>query len=127
MTQNDPSASSGAAISAESPHGETPALDRCICDFESFDYDADDGAYRVLYDPEDVAPSTAVISAVAALTDTDPLDIEPLHSAIDPDALDTIATDQPAEGDLKVTFNLDSHAVTVKSSGSLQIRSALSE
>ncbi|MHC3439783.1 HalOD1 output domain-containing protein [Natrialbaceae archaeon A-gly3] len=35
-------------------------------------------------------PVTAVIEAVAKATDSDPLDLPPLHDAIDPDALNTL-------------------------------------
>lgn len=128
MAQNDPPASSDAATLAAPPsQGDTLARGRSVCEFESFEYDVDDNAYRVLYDREDVPPSTAVVSALAVLTDTDPLDIEPLHSTVDPDALDTVATDQSREEGLEVTFHLDGHVVTVENSGCLQIRSALSE
>jgi hypothetical protein len=36
----------------------------------------------------DESPSMAVVSAVAAATNTDPTEIEPLYESIDPDALD---------------------------------------
>lgn len=36
------------------------------------------------------APANAVIEAVAEATDSDPLDLPPLHEAIDPDALNTL-------------------------------------
>nr|WP_161605563.1 HalOD1 output domain-containing protein [Natronorubrum sulfidifaciens] len=35
-------------------------------------------------------PSMAVVSLVAAVTDTDPLELEPLYNAVDPEALDSL-------------------------------------
>ncbi|AEH37823.1 HalOD1 output domain-containing protein [Halopiger xanaduensis] len=37
---------------------------------------------------DDEAPSTGVVKATAILTDTSPLDLEPLYDVIDPDHLD---------------------------------------
>lgn len=38
-------------------------------------------------------PSTAVVDAVASITDTDALDLDPLYSVIDPDHLDGLVED----------------------------------
>lgn len=40
--------------------------------------------------------SEAVVAAVAELTDSDPLSLEPLYHAVDPDALDALLQDEGA-------------------------------
>lgn len=101
----------------------THNLDRSICDFESFEYHPGENTFRADYDHEDAPPSTAIVSAVAVASDTDPLDIEPLQSLIDPDALDSLVTSQTTtEGDFRMTFEYHDHEVTASSYGTLQIR-----
>lgn len=122
MAQNDPSNSpeTTATADAHSTRDEF-APNRSFCSFESFDYDAEESTFRILSDPDDVAPSTAVISALAAISDTDPLEIEPLYTGIDPDALDSLVSKKPATGDVEIAFHLHGHSVRVKSSGSIEI------
>lgn len=122
MPPNDPSNS----IDTRPPATSSPAPDsfapgRIFCEFESFDYDADEGAYRVLYDPNAVDPSTAVVSALAAISDTDPVEMDSLHTAVDTDCLNSIASMQPATGDVEIAFQLHGHSVRIKSSGSIEI------
>lgn len=52
------------------------------------DRDQRTGTYRVR--PDDLTPSTAIVMAVAAITDRDENEIEPLSSVISPDALDAL-------------------------------------
>lgn len=47
--------------------------------------------YRVQIDPSSgQRPSTAIVEAIAALTDIDPLELEPLGDQIDPEHLDEL-------------------------------------
>lgn len=109
--------------------GATPdPLDSDICSFESLEYHSDEDVYRADFDADVVAPSMAVIGAVSAVAGTDPLHIEPLHSTIDPDALDTLFADQKGgEGDLHAQFTLEGYSVTLSSYGSVTVRSSLVE
>lgn len=43
-------------------------------------------------------PSTTVVEAVATATETDPNELEPLYSAVDPDALDALFADTGTPG-----------------------------
>lgn len=67
----------------------------------------------------------AVISTVATVAETDPMDLEPLYSAVDPDALNALfespATDASRD-DIRVTFAFHGHEVTVYSSGVITVR-----
>jgi hypothetical protein len=52
-------------------------------------------------------PSTTVVEAVAAATETDPNELEPLYSAVDPDALDALFADtgtRRAAGHIEFTY-----------------------
>lgn len=89
---------------------------------ETVAIDADRGTYRTSFEYRTEAPSTAVVSTVAAVTGTDPLALEPLYSAVDPDALDALVEHTvtgAATGDVHVTFTLHDHEVTVHSYGSI--------
>lgn len=66
------------------------------------DVDADTDEIRLTLD-EQPAPSVAVVEAVAEATDVDPVNLPPLHDAIDTDALDTLFTDR-ADGVLAFEY-----------------------
>ena len=62
---------------------------------------------RVSYDiDEDEAPSEVVVRAVAAVTNTAPLDLRPLYDVVDPDYVDRAlrATDGAADAELSFTY-----------------------
>lgn len=67
--------------------------------------------------------SDTVVTAVADAKDVDPLDVEPLHSAIDPDALDSMF--QPRIGtpptSLELTFRLDGCEVVAHADGEVVV------
>ncbi|WP_418281497.1 HalOD1 output domain-containing protein [Halorubrum sp. DTA98] len=76
-----------------------------------------------MFDAEIVEPSTAVVGAVATVAGNDPLDIEPLYSTVDPDALDALFDRRkPVVGDLHTRFTLDGYDVTLSSYGSVVVR-----
>ncbi|MFC4542701.1 HalOD1 output domain-containing protein [Halosolutus amylolyticus] len=69
---------------------------------------------------DDRRPSTAVIDLLARVEGVDPLDLEPLYSAIDPDALDALC--QSGSGFDSIEFTYGDHAVTVAATdGELEI------
>lgn len=52
--------------------------------------DSEPKAFLAEYEPNRDSPSVAVVASVASVLGKDPLELEPLSSAIDPDALDTL-------------------------------------
>lgn len=125
MPQNDPSNPIDSTLAADASAPQTAlAPERTLCPFESFEYDAGEDAYRVQFDSDAVAPSTAVVSALAAISDTDPIEIEPLYAAVDPDVLDSIVSRQPPTGDVELAFPLHDHSVRVESTGCIEITPA---
>lgn len=83
-------------------------------------------AVRGEFDWSETVPSTAVVEVVASASNRDPMSIEPLYDAIDPDALDTIVADAEtrADGDVTVEFTFDGYEVTVSTDGSVLVRPA---
>jgi len=86
--------------------------------------DSEDDAYRTTFDSS-TPPSIAVVEALSTVMGEDPTGVGPLYSAIDPDALDALfrRTDE-TQGDGRVTFALDGRAVTVWTSGVVEVRDA---
>lgn len=68
--------------------------------------------------------SVAVVNAVADARGVDPLNLGPLHDAVDPDALDAIFSSTGATEwtDVQVTFRLDGTEVTVRGTGEVVVR-----
>ncbi|WP_226041435.1 HalOD1 output domain-containing protein [Natrinema sp. DC36] len=93
------------------------------CELESVEYDADEGVYRAIYRFNDASPSIAVVNAVAAVSNMDPLNMEPLYSTVDPDALDSVTTPSETTGDdFRVVFEFHDCEVAVSSTGSLKVQ-----
>ena len=70
-----------------------------------------------------VTPATAVVELVAEATDADPTDLDPLHGAVDTDALNRVV--EPSEpdttGSLRVSFSYQEFFVVVRQSGRITL------
>lgn len=67
--------------------------------------------------------SAAVVSAVAALTDTEPTSMEPLYGTIDADALDTLfepTVGEEKRGPERITFTYQGCDVVVSGDGTVK-------
>lgn len=70
------------------------------------------------------SPSLRVVDAIAAVTDTDPLELDPLYSVVDPEALDQLF--QSNTGLVgSVEFEYESHTVAVRSDGTVSVDGAV--
>lgn len=58
----------------------------------SITYDAETDTYHSAYGSRTESVCLAVISTVAAVSDTDLTDMEPLNSTVNPDALENVVT-----------------------------------
>ncbi|OVE83619.1 HalOD1 output domain-containing protein [Natronolimnobius baerhuensis] len=68
------------------------------------------------------SPSLRIVDALAAVTDTDPLDLDPLYNVVDPEALDQIVNSDGDQVDhLSVQFVYDGHDVQVRGDGSIAV------
>lgn len=82
-----------------------------------------DGTIHHQFDWSNVPPSTAVVETIADAAGCDPVDINVLHDAVDPDALDTLLqaeTDTDSEA-THVSFIYAGFDVVLRSDGTLLI------
>lgn len=74
-------------------------------------------------DPESIV--AGIVDAVSTVADIDPVEMEPLYSTIDPDALSRLLRRpngaQPRQGDIKVCFEILDLEVTVWSYGRIHV------
>ena len=97
---------------------------RSIDPREVLAYDADTETYRALFDSEKETIGEAILSIVAAVSGTDPLELPSLHSVLDTEAVDRVieswATGS-STGDLHVSFTFADCDVTVHSYGLIAV------
>lgn len=100
MCDSNPPAQSG-AVDAD---GHTPATAG----------DTQSPLGRHHFDPLEDDPSIAVVEAVADAADTDPSDLQTLHAAVDPDALDALLSSTALRGEFcRLTFHYAGYEVSV--------------
>ncbi|MXV62953.1 hypothetical protein GS429_12915 [Natronorubrum sp. JWXQ-INN-674] len=68
--------------------------------------------------------SLSVIEALADELEADPVDLEPLYHAVDPEALDQLFQ-RGSTGEARVTFTYEAHEVEVRSDGTVLIDGAV--
>lgn len=123
MTDEDPATHSNVSNPSAPSQSPSPSLEQSLCNFESFEYHDDENAFRAIYSRDDESPSSAIISAVAVASDTDPLEMDPLHATVDPDALDVLlAPRRAAVGDFHIALEYQGYEVAASSYGSLKIK-----
>jgi hypothetical protein len=70
----------------------------------------------------EVSVCEAVTEAVAHAAGVDPIEVEPLYSVLDPDALEALVRPRPTDGgEVTVAFPLDDYHVTVWSGGRIHV------
>jgi hypothetical protein len=84
----------------------------------SMTFQQDTGVSRFEYDQETTPPSMAVVVALSEAMAVDPSELEPLHTTVDTDALDTLArVRDTTNGDVNITFSHEGRRITVHSYG----------
>lgn len=63
--------------------------------------------YHSIEITEGEQPSEVVVRAVSAVTNTPPLELDPLYGVVDPGALDTIFRMREGSPDAEMTFRFD--------------------
>lgn len=79
------------------------------------------GSNAVSFDPSDPdQPSAAVVEVLAAAKDADPLELEPLHRYVDPDALNRLVdSGGPRDARTTVTLSVDGYEVRIEGTGTV--------
>ncbi|MFP9192183.1 HalOD1 output domain-containing protein [Natronosalvus vescus] len=73
------------------------------------------------------SPVVAVVAEIAAATGTDPLELPPLSSAIDPDALNALFASRPITTVQRVTFQYAGYEVVVDGDGDVRLDPGLED
>lgn len=84
-------------------------------------FDDEENKYRLAFDPSTDDTSLAVIAAAAAALRTDPIDLNPLHSAIDPSALDELIESSDADSNCHLSFEFCGFRITITTTGVLEL------
>lgn len=103
---------------------QTPLAGAGIADtLQPVGSDADEGVYRTQYDRTRDSTSLAVVVAVARASNKDPIDLSPIGSSIDTDALDSLFTGPTTigEGCTRTTFCYEGFEVTVFGEGLIEV------
>lgn len=82
------------------------------------------GRNAMISSAQDESASEAVVAAVAQHTGTDPISLEPLYTAVDPDALDALfGFGRPGvdRSSTRVTFTYCGCEVTVSGDGTVRV------
>ncbi|USZ68029.1 hypothetical protein NGM10_15010 [Halorussus salilacus] len=101
---------------------DTPPLPNGV----EIEHDEAAGVYRLRHDWTcDEPMSTVVVVALASVSETDPLELDPLRDVLDPDALDELFSPTRRDADRdsgRVEFSLSDHRVVVDATGHVEIR-----
>jgi hypothetical protein len=89
---------------------------------EAVEYFQRSGTVRTQFDQEKTPASIAVIATLGEVLDTDPVELDPLHSTVDPDELDALVrTRNRTNSGPHVTFMHEGHSITIHSYGAATI------
>ncbi|MFC4542489.1 HalOD1 output domain-containing protein [Halosolutus amylolyticus] len=89
---------------------------------EAVEYSQESGTVRTQFDQEKTPASIAVIATLADVLDTDPVELDPLQSTVNPDELDALVrVRNGTNGDTHAAFTHEGHAITVHSYGVITI------
>ncbi|WP_312908265.1 HalOD1 output domain-containing protein [Natronosalvus caseinilyticus] len=89
-------------------------------------YDPKTESYYAQYDVENSETLvTTVVRSVAAITGKTPVELDPLYTTIDPDALkqvlDNSRSDSTKQGSVSITFDFASCEITISCDGTMRI------
>lgn len=84
----------------------------------SMSFHLESETYRAEYDQTSVSASMAVVALLSEVTDTDPLELKPLHASVDTGALDDLARVRDgANEEVSITFQVGPYEITVSNVG----------
>ena len=96
-------------------------------DLPNLQYESETDSFLYTGDSRRWSMSEAVVSSVSFVTDRDPLDLPPLYSAIDPDALDALLSPighQTPDRSLTVSFEYAGCWIVIQDQSRLRVRPA---
>ncbi len=90
-----------------------------VASMESIEFCNEDGVFRASYDDSRDRASMAVLAVIAAAERRGPLDLPPLQSATDVDALDRLF--RSSDDGCSASFHYDEFDVTVFDDGTIEV------
>ena len=93
-------------------------------ELEEFTHEPATDTYRGRYNPETTTASMAVIAALSEVLEIEEEQLEPLQSAIDCDALNTLASRATATSVVSVTFAYAGYTVSLANDGVISLAAA---
>lgn len=90
----------------------------------SVEYEAETDSYRAKFESTEIDPSMAVVQVMAHVTDTDPLQLDPLYESVDTELINRLCTRSTygrREGDRSIEFTYLGFEVIVKSYGIIEV------
>lgn len=97
------------------------SLEQSFYAFETVEHQPETDGYRVEVEGGIDEPVVAISTVVGAVAGTDPEELDPLHAAVDADALDELLNGPPANGDVRVEFQFEGYDVRLDGGGSLTV------
>lgn len=94
---------------------------------DAVEYDPETDTYRASFDSATGSVTDAVISTVAVVSGTEPLELPPLYADVDPDSLEALigsTASGPETADIHVSFGFYGCDVTVHSYGIIAVQPA---
>lgn len=90
-------------------------------DDSDIDYDPITEEHHLSFDPGQVSrPTMVVVQLISHITDTSPLSLPPLHSAVETDSLDTwLSATREHVVDFETKFTYAGHQITLNSRGDI--------
>lgn len=90
-------------------------------------YDPERDVYRTNYETERLSPSLALVEAIAAIEETDPVDLEPIGNSIDMNAIDRIIHASNDDRETRITLSYQGYHVTISTAGVVELQPADSD
>lgn len=109
-------------MSPENLHSTCESTERKASEHIAFDNEL--GTYRAEFDHHSRPPSIAVLEAISTAFSVDLLDLPPLHSVVDLDAIDQLFTPSStgqSHSEATVTFTFRDHSIRVHSQGIIDV------
>lgn len=92
---------------------------------EFLEYDEESQRYEAEYDRRSTTPSMAIVAALSAVTQADPVDLDPLYEFVDTDALDALLAPGPdSTGVVETQLSAFEHSITVRNTGHVLIEAS---
>jgi hypothetical protein len=121
-SSSDESGKPGDVQQNETPQSNVPdhfeSVD-LVDSMETIEYDADNETFRAEYDTDQNQTSIAVAAVIAAAKGTDPMELSPLYTCIDTNALDGLFVPSKT-GEQRCSFHFEGFEVTVSSAGMVE-------